>query len=121
MFLYELHPMHDQPLSGRVLAPEPLQYEVFGPFGVGYNIRVTGPSGCGSLNFLRDYAGADVETPTGKYDISAEGAFSIKGKKVIELTGQNMVTESEDFILLALFSVNHHYWHKTGPFARGRA
>jgi hypothetical protein len=121
MFLYELQPKHDQPLSGKVLAPEPIQYEIFGPFGVGYNIRVTGPGGSGSLRFLRDYAGAAVKTPTGKYDMSAQGAFSAKGEKVIELTGQTMITESDDFILLALFSVNHHYWCGTGPFARGRA
>jgi hypothetical protein len=118
---YELQPEHDHPLSGKVLAPEPIQYEIFDHFGIGYNIRVTGPGGSGSLRLLRDYAGAAVKTPTGNYDMSAEGAFSAKGEKVIEMTGQTMVTESDDFILLALFSVHHHFCRCTGPFARGRA
>ena len=96
---------------------DPIRYEVFGPFGSGYNIRVTGPSGSGSLRFTRDYAGSAVKTPTEKYDISAEGAYSANGKKVIELVGKSVITESTDLLLLALFSVNHHFQCKTGPFS----
>lgn len=118
MLLFELSPEPDGPLCGMVRGPEPIRYEVFGPFGSGYNIRVAGRSGSGSLRFLRDYAGADVVTPSGKYDMSAESAYAADGAKVIALGDDGMITDSTDALLLALFAVNHHFWHGTGPFAK---
>lgn len=118
MLLFELSPEPDGPLCGMVRGPEPIRYEVFGPFGSGYNIRVAGRSGSGSLRFLRDYAGAEVVTPSGRYDMSAESAYAADGAKVIALGDDGMITDSTDALLLALFAVNHHFWHGTGPFAK---
>ena len=105
-------------LTGKVLAPETVEYQIFGPFGSGYNIRVKSRSGSGLLRFVRDYPGASVKTPSGKYDMSADTAYGEDGKKVIELSGQSVTTESTDLLLLALFSMNHHFVLGTGPFLR---
>jgi hypothetical protein len=110
----------DGPLCGEVRGPEPIRYEVSGPFGSGYSIRVMGMSGSGSLRFLRDYAGAEVVTPSGRYDMSAESAYGADGRKAIALGDDGIVTDSTDVLLLALFAVNHHFWHGTGPFAKER-
>ena len=56
------------------------------------------PFHSGYLRFTRDYAGSAVKTPTEKYDISAEGAYSANGKKVIELVGKSVITESTELL-----------------------
>jgi hypothetical protein len=97
------------------------KYKVFGPFGTGYNIRVTGKTGTALLQFARDYLGALVETPQGKFEMSDESIFNGNGTRILQLTDQGIVSDHCDELLLALFVVNHHFWRKTGQFSRSGA
>jgi len=116
--LFELTPNPKDCLVGIVHATTPLQYEVFGPFGQGYNIRVVGKGGTALLEYhWREGPGAGVTTPMGRYGISENSGHDEKGAKIVQLKDNEVITESDDELLLAVFSVNHHFWLKTGPFA----
>jgi hypothetical protein len=102
--------------KGSIKIHSSLKYEVFGPFGSGYNIRVTGKQGTANLKFTRDYAGAIAITPNGKFEMSAESIFNSEGVKILQLIEQNFELENCDELLLAIFIVNHHFFKKSGPF-----
>lgn len=106
-------------LKGYIKIPQQIRYEVFGPFGQGYNIRVVGFSGDAELNFcVRDGPGAQARTPQGRYEMSEDSVYDSKRTKVLELKGDEVTVNTSDILALSLFIVNHYYWLKTGPFDR---
>ena len=107
-------------LVGRVkVAGHTLAYDVFGPFGTGYNIRVVGQAGTAVINYhWTDHPEIDVDTPTGRYVIADESIYDAERKKILELRGDVLSTTLTEALLLGIFAVNHHFMKKTGPFVR---
>src|SRR5688500_14843289 len=76
-----------------------LRYRVSGPFGVGYRISVEGKAGVGQLTVGRDYPGAEVVVPMGKYEMSDESVVDSAGRKIARLSDELLETESTDELL----------------------
>ncbi|WP_426212510.1 hypothetical protein [Massilia sp. TWP1-3-3] len=105
--------------AGRVLLSSAVMYEVYGPFGQGYNIRTSCDGDTATLSYhWRDGPGAEVLASSGRYEMSDESAYDSQGKKCIELEGDRVTTDIRDELVLALFVVNHYFATKTGPFTR---
>ena len=103
---------------GVVTISSKFRYAVISPFGAGYKIQVSGKGCEAELVFSRDYAGAEVETPRGRYEMSDTLIYNAQGVKVAELKDGTLVTSDTYELLIAIFVVNHHFWKKTGPFIR---
>jgi len=105
--------------KGHVAVSSKINYEMFGPFGQRYNIRVSGKGGHGILNYCwRDGGGAPADTTRGEYKISDESVFDSRDAKILELRGLEIFTETNDELVQALFVVMYRYARKTGPFVR---
>ncbi len=104
-------------LKGTIQLNGTYTYEAFGPFGQGYNIKVTHGSDEAVLNYhWRDGPGAFVKSKQGKYEMSDQTVFQ-GGKKLLDLTAALDFEPLEEEIIIALFIINHHYYRKSGPFS----
>ncbi len=124
MFLHgrNVVPQPNSEHAGHVLLSATVTYEVYGPFGQGYNIRTSGTGGSATLAYhWRDGPGADVKAPSGRYEMSDESAYDSQGNKCIQLQNGEVITELFDDLVLAIFVVNHYFATKTGPFTRANA
>ena len=108
-------------LTGKVKLDSSYSYEVFGPFGQGYNIKISRLFKSAKLNFhWRDGPGAFGETPEGKYEMSDDMMFK-GGCKILSLAQDGSFAKIDDEFALALFVINHHFYRKSGPFNRENA
>jgi|GEM_PF-6047605 len=113
---YQISPSSSDRLKGTVLVSQEFKYEVFGPFGQGYNIKISRSFSSATLSYnWRDGGGSIVKTPTGSYEISENSIFQ-SGKKVFEINAVDEFSPLDDNFVMALFVVNHFYYMKTGPF-----
>ncbi|MBB5353911.1 hypothetical protein HNR46_004176 [Haloferula luteola] len=98
------------------------EYEVFGPFGIGYNIRVFCADESGELHFVRD-GSCPAKTRRGRilrsYELSDTAIYSRRDGELLKLENDSEIPEIEDEVALALLILNHHYWNGTGPFTKG--
>ncbi|MDG9671273.1 hypothetical protein ONV78_26300 [Hahella sp. CR1] len=115
---YQIALTQGKTLKGNILVDEQYSFEVYGPFGQGYNIRI--------LNFLkkitlnyhwRNGPGATVRTPGGTYEMSDSSIFKA-GKKILQIDQNGNFEPISDSYAMALFVLNHYFWNKTGPFKR---
>ena len=105
--------------TGSVQMSERIGYEVYGPFGQGYNIRVSANGSTATLAYhWREGPGAEVKAPSGRYEMSEESIYDSHGKTRLKLVSNEVVTDIQDELLIALFVVNHYFATKTGPFSR---
>jgi hypothetical protein len=108
-------------LKGTVCVPEKFSFEVYGPFGQGYNIRVRKLFKKAELAYhWRDGPGAYVKTPDGEYEISDTG-IAQGGKHLMKISSTGNFEPIEDNFALALFVVNYYFSKKMGPFMRKNA
>lgn len=111
--------------AGYIYLPEEFRYEIVGPFGVGYKIKVkkTKPkfleliSRKGILTVRRDDPGGEVRTPYGKYEMNRNSIFHKNGI-LLELGTSGAYESIQDQYAMALFIVNHYFSSKTGPFEK---
>jgi hypothetical protein len=107
--------------KGIVCVPDEFSFEIYGPFGQGFNIRVRRSFKSAELSYhWRDGPGAFVKTPEDTYEIS-DTAVSQPGKVLLRLKGNGDFEPINDKFALALFVVHHFYANKTGPFSRQNA
>ena len=113
---YQVSPSSSDRLKGNVLSSKEFKYEVFGPFGQDYNIKVSRNFSSATLSYhWRDGGGSIVKTPNGSYEMSEVSIFQ-NGEKVLEINALEEFSPLEDDFVMALFVVNHFYYKKTGPF-----
>ena len=113
---FKIKPSYFRKHHGSIKLQSKYKYEVTGPFGTGYNIKIDGKSEDATLKFARDFSLAMVKSPSGNYEMNSESIFNNNGEKILELTEQSFYFTSNDELLLAIFLVNHHFSKKTGPF-----
>lgn len=122
MELFDIRPSTENKMRGLILCSPPVEYEVFGPFGQGYNIRVISKNGSGLLQFHWSWWPRSIATtPQGHYEITDDSGYNDSGKQIIQFYEGKMITESQDVMLLAIFSINHHYWRRTSVFTRSQS
>lgn len=113
---YPVSPSLSDNLKGKITVLQEFNYEVFGPFGQGYNIKVSRSLSVATLAYCwRDGGGAMVKTPSGSYEISESSIFQ-KRKKMLEMDSQEEFLPLEDDFVMALFVINNFYWTRSGPF-----
>jgi hypothetical protein len=113
---YQVSPSSSDRLKGKVLISQEFKYEVFGPFGQGYNIKVSRNFSSATLSYhWRDGGGSIVKTPNGNYEMSEISIFQ-NGNKILQIDESEEFSPLEDAFVMALFVVNHFYYKKTGPF-----
>ncbi len=106
-------------LTGTVDVGSLYTFKVFGPFGVGYNIKVKSKRNSGVMRYLRD---GTCQGVTGRpfrkkrYEFSDTGFYRLGGE-ALSLGPNNEFEPVDDEAAMALFVVNHHYSNRTGPFA----
>lgn len=102
-------------ISGNTLA-----YEVFGPFGQGYNVKVYGNGQEAVLSYhWRDGPESFVKFSGNEYYFDTKLIKDSKGNIILKLKGEEVVAENISNYLLCLFCVNFHYANRTGVFHRG--
>jgi len=113
-------PSEESVTRGQVTGSGSYSYEIYGPFGQGYNIRVSGFSGSAQLSYnWRDSDIAAVQSPSGNFGMTETVVRGGKKSDVIlQLSGDRMDSSLTDGLLLSMFVVNHHYASRTGPFIR---
>ena len=104
-------------LKGKVKIPEEYSYEVFGPFGTGFNIKVSRNNTFGKLMYSRDATWGCASTELGDYEIHVKG-IATKKERILEVSDHGSFVPINDKAAMALFIVYSHYWNKTGPFLR---
>jgi hypothetical protein len=115
---YQIVLSKGETLKGSILVDENYAFEVYGPFGQGYNIRILKFMKKLTLNYhWRDGPGAAVKTLEGTYEMSGSSIFKA-GKKVLQIDQSGNFEPISDSYAMALFVLNHYYWNKSGPFQR---
>jgi len=116
---YRIQPSAADPLKGMVaIGDGTAYYNVLGPFGQGYNIRVELEGEEGTLSYhWREAPGAHAQTTSSTYEIHADAIY--KGQeRILHLSRKGSFEPIDDGVAVALFIVNHHFAQKTGPFEK---
>src|SRR5690348_2106201 len=108
---FKVVPSDESVTRGRVIGSSSYSYEIYGPFGQGYNIRVSGPGGSAKLSYnWRDGDIADVQSPSGTFGMTETVVRGgRKSDVVLQLSGDKLESTLTDGLLLSMFVVNHHY------------
>lgn len=122
MFLSDFNvvPSKETVAKGQVTGAGSFNYEIYGPFGQGYNIRISRLGGFAKLSYnWRDGSGADVRSAGESFSMTETTVYcGRKSEMLLRLSGNEIGSTICDQLLLSLFVVNHHYACRTGPFAR---
>jgi hypothetical protein len=113
-------PSKETVAKGRVTGAGSYDYEIHGPFGQGYNIRISGSGGAAQLSYnWRDGPGAQVQSAGETFSMT-ETTMSggRKSDTILQLSGGKLESAIRDGVLLSLFVIHHHYARRTGPFTR---
>jgi len=108
-------------LKGWVKINRWFSYEVFGPFGQGYNIKISrwGPKAELKYHWKED-PGAFAKTPTGNYSIAPQGIFAGEDNILKVSEGGEFIPVKDEFAM-GLFVVNYLFYRKEQPFIRSHA
>lgn len=110
---YIIHPASRH--TGKIQIDDMYDYEVYGPFGQGYNIKVQSQKDKGVLNYhWRDGPGAYVKTKTSKYELSTYSIY--RDTTIILEMNKDEFEPVDDQAVMALFIINHFFSRKTGIF-----
>jgi hypothetical protein len=118
--------------KGKVLLERDYLFEVHGPFGTGYNIRIVKKRHNFPINFLkfitkatltfaRDCTNSGVRTNEGVYGMSYSKIY-VDVNCILEIDSNGNFEPINDSYAMALFIVNHHFSNKSdGIFKRRNA
>lgn len=107
----------DDSYLGKIFLGEELDYEVYGPFGQGFNIKVQSKNFTGKMNYHWKDHECHAKTNKGKYFLTFKKALQ-KKECVAEIQSNNELTLSTDQAVNALLILYHFYYHGMGPFQK---
>jgi hypothetical protein len=115
----QISPSEQDIATGSVILVTRFAFEIFGPFGQGFNIRVSGSGRVALLQYQwREGPSASVELEGNRYEMTEDSILDSSGTTIAKLRVDELTTKEKDSLLLALFAVYHHYAKRTGPFSR---
>jgi len=120
---YPIELLKNENLKGKVVLDTEYFFEIYGPFGTGYNIRIREERHNFNINFfkfitkatlsfVRDCTNSGVKTNKGQYGMSYLKIFD-GVNCILEIDGDGNFEPIKDPYAMALFIVNHHFWNKS--------
>lgn len=120
---YPIELLKSENFKGKVTLDKEYFFEVYGPFGTGYNIRILEERHNFNINFfkfitkatlsfVRDCPNSGVITNKGQYGMSYFKIFD-GVNCILEIDEDGNFEPIKDPYAMALFIVNHLFWNKS--------
>ena len=118
---YKVKPKWWNDLKGKIYIDAWYSYEICGPFGQGYKIKLSRRGANAELNYhWREDPFAFANTPDGKYQIAPQDIF-FGDKNVLKMSGSGEFEPLNDDLAMGLYTLNHLFYKKEWPFVRKNA